>query len=165
MTYNRQLLFRIRALLILFIIGLIFSFQMILFVEPEIVWISKTFGTESTLGQFLPAVAQWVEVLELSITDTYAKYPAIAYCMDYLALSQLVIALFIAGAVKDPVKNIWIINAALLSCIIMLPFAYLSGCIRGIPTFLTTVDASFAILGIIPLLIAKYYIKAIVDSK
>ena len=134
---------------------------MILFVEPEIVWINETFGTQSSFGQSLPAVGQWIEVLELSITDTYDKYPAIAYCMDYLALSQLVIAIFIAGAIKDPARNIWIINASLMSCIIMIPFAYLSGHFRGIPSFWVTVDSSFAIAGIIPLLIAKHYINII----
>ena len=165
MAEKNTYLFWARVWLIVFIAGLLFSFQMILFVEPEITWISDHFGQSSRFGQALPAVGAWVDVLEESVTETYSKYPAMAYCMDYLALSQLVIALFIAGAVKDPVKNAWVVRAAMIACIVMIPFAFASGYVRQIPFFWVTLDSSFAMLGIIPLLIARRCIRKLRQSQ
>ena len=63
------------------------------------------------------------------------------------------------GQLKDPVKNIWVIEFGIIACVLVVPFAIIFGQIREIPYFWTMVDSSFGVLGITPLLIVRRLIK------
>jgi hypothetical protein len=51
----------------------------------------------------------------------------------------------------DPVRNIWILQAGLIACGLVLPLALICGPIREIPLGWRLIDCSFGILGAIPL--------------
>ena len=68
-------------------------------------------------------------------------------------------AVLFAGAMRDPVRNTWIVDFGLICCAAIIPLAVICGPIRGIPLFWTAVDCSFAPGAAIPLWIARRAIQ------
>ena len=85
----------------------------------------------------------------------------LAYGFDWLAFAHIVIAMAFIGPLKDPVKNKWIIDWAILACLAVLPLAFIAGTIRHIPIFHILIDCSFGIIGLIPLIICRNMIRAL----
>ena len=83
----------------------------------------------------------------------------LAYGFDWLAFAHIVIAMAFIGPLKDPVKNKWIIDWAILACLAIIPLAFIAGPIRHIPIFHILIDCSFGVIGLIPLLICRKMIK------
>ena len=83
----------------------------------------------------------------------------LAYGYDWLAFAHIVIAMAFIGPFKEPVKNVWIIDWAMLACIAIIPLAFIAAPIRHIPYYHILIDCSFGLIGIIPLLICKRWIN------
>jgi hypothetical protein len=81
-----------------------------------------------------------------------------SYGTDWLAFAHLVIAVAFIGPLKDPVRNIWVIQFGMYACLMVIPLALLCGPIRQIPFYWRIIDCSFGVLGIIPLFICYKYI-------
>ena len=64
-------------------------------------------------------------------------------------------AMLFIGVYQHPVRNRWIIQWAIITCIGVLPLAFIAGSIRGIPFFHILIDCSFGIVGLIPLFIIQ----------
>jgi hypothetical protein len=43
------------------------------------------------------------------VVETGARYPFIAYGFDWLAFAHIVLGILFLGAIRDPVRNIWVI--------------------------------------------------------
>jgi hypothetical protein len=93
------------------------------------------------------------------LTETYRTYPFIPYGTDWLAFAHIAIAIAFIGPLRDPVKNIWVIEFGMIACVLIVPTALICGSIRGIPLFWRLIDCAFGIIGIIPLWICRRYIK------
>jgi hypothetical protein len=52
---------------------------------------------------------------------------------------------------KDPVKNIWVLEFGMIACVMVLPFAFIAGGLRGLPIWWRLIDCSFGVFGFIPL--------------
>lgn len=91
--------------------------------------------------------------------DTLNKYPFLFYGTDWLGFAHILLGILFIGPFKDPVKNIWVIEFGIIACILVVPFAFICGPMRGIPLFWTLVDCSFGVLGIIPLLLVRKHIQ------
>ena len=83
----------------------------------------------------------------------------LAYGYDWLAFAHIVIAMAFIGPLKDPVKNSWIIDWAILACLAVIPLAFIAGPIRQIPMFHILIDCSFGVFGLLPLIICRRMIK------
>ena len=57
------------------------------------------------------------------------------YGTDWLAFGHIVIAVCFAGVIRDPIKNIWVVEFGMISCVLVIPLALICGHIRGIPFF------------------------------
>jgi hypothetical protein len=95
----------------------------------------------------------WIDKVLHALTDTYARYPFIAYGTDWLAFAHLVIAVAFYGPFRDPVRNIWVIQFGIIACLGVIPLAAIAGTIRGIPLGWQLIDMSFGVIGLIPLVI------------
>lgn len=104
-------------------------------------------------------LSNWITTIQIGINDTWPKYPFIAYGTDWLAFAHIVIGMAFIGVYKDPVRNIWIIQWGMLSCLAVIPLAFICGPIRDIPWFHIFIDCSFGILGLIPLYFVLKLIK------
>lgn len=140
---------KIRFYLILFFLGILFGLHTVVFVEIETAFFVKYLGPDTFMENALPVISAWIETLHTSITESYSAYPVMAYCMDWLSYACVVFALFIIGAIKDPVRNIWIIQVYMMACILATLLPFIVGPLRGIPVFWRFVDGSFGIMGFI----------------
>ena len=69
------------------------------------------------------------------------------------------IAVAFWGPLRDPVRNVWVVQFGMIACAAIVPLAVICGPIRGIPPWWTLIDISFGVLGIIPLLVAYRLIR------
>lgn len=120
--------------------------------QTELDWLSR---------QHLPAsLAGWVNQVDIAVRATNEQFPQLAYGTDWLAFAHIVIALAFIGPFKDPIKNIWVIEWAMICCIAVFPLALIAGPVRHIPFFHRVIDCCFGLLGLIPLIVVRKKIKA-----
>lgn len=147
------LLTKIRVLIIFFMIALILSGVTAFPVETELRWLLNH-------AALVPNFAKdWLQNVFAALEETNSKYPMLAYGFDWLAFAHIVIAMAFIGPLKDPIKNKWIIDWAILSCFAVFPLAFICGPIRQIPMFHIIIDCAFGVIGLIPLIICRKMIK------
>jgi hypothetical protein len=108
---------------------------------------------------FPPFVPEWTAHVHEGLKATYAAYPFVGYGTDRLAFGHFVVAIFLFGALVDPVRNIWVIRASMIACTLVVPTALICGAVRGIPLWWRAIDSSFGIVGLIPLWLAARMIR------
>jgi len=151
MTNKIALQRRIRFLLIFFIFVLSAAGLTAIPLRWELALLNEWFGTNSFLSQVLPSMAEWISRVDDSVQNGYGQYPLLAYGTDWLAFAHIAIAVAFIGPLRDPIKNIWVIEFGMIACVLIIPWALIFGVVRDIPLFWTWIDMSFGIIGIIPL--------------
>lgn len=143
---------RIRWLLLVFMAGLVLSGATAIPLETELRWLTSWVGGGSVAGG-------WLLKIRDALIETNAKYPFIAYGTDWLAFGHFAIAVAFVGALRNPIRNVWVIEFGMIACVMVVPYALFMGGLRGIPIEWRLVDCSFGILGIIPLWYCRRLIK------
>src|SRR6187551_2532788 len=110
-----KLITKIRLMILFFMFALIISGATAMPAETGLRWLMQY---KDMMPQKL---GDWLQTCYLALADTNNKYPFLAYGYDWLAFAHFVIALSFIGPLKDPVKNIWIIDWQLLCCVAVLP--------------------------------------------
>jgi hypothetical protein len=75
----------------------------------------------------------------------------LAYGTDWLAFAHIVIAVFFIGPLVDPVRNVWVLRAGIIACLLVIPLALICGALRQIPFGWRLIDCSFGVVGVIQL--------------
>ena len=75
-------------------------------------------------------------------------------------LVNIVIAVFFIGPLIDPVRNVWVLRAGIIACVLVIPLALICGALRQIPFGWRLIDCSFGAIGVIPL----YYCLKLVTT-
>jgi hypothetical protein len=145
---QQQLLTRIKTYIWIIIIGLFISGATAFSLETELAYFYKHANV------FPAEMKSWLTTIYEAICATNAKYPYLSYGTDWLAFAHLVLAILFVGPLKDPVKNIWVIQFGMIACVLIFPLAFIAGPIRHIPLFWRFVDCSFGAIGIVPLWLA-----------
>jgi len=101
----------------------------------------------------------WLNTVYEAVKNTNQAYPWLSYGTDWLAFAHIMLALLFIGPLRDPVKNIWVIEFGMIACVAIFPLAFIAGGIRGIPVFWQLIDCSFGVIGIIPLYLSYTTIK------
>jgi len=158
MPTHDQLLRSIRFWLAIFLAGLLFSGITAFPLVHETALLTRIDATIH-LGDYLPALNNWVLYVYGALVDASVRYPFLAYGTDWLAFGHMVIGAAFLGAWKDPVRNRWLITWGLIACASVIPFAFIAGPARGIPVCWSLIDCSFGVLGCIPLLIIRSRIR------
>ncbi len=160
MSREEALLRRIRRWLWLFIVGLVLSGVTAFPLGWELDLLRRTVAAPwSPLPVLWPAMVAWIGRVNAGLQETYRLYPFMAYGTDWLAFAHLVIAIAFAGALRDPVRNRWIIEWGMIACALVIPLALICGPLRGIPPFWMAIDCSFGVFGIIPLYLVRRDIR------
>lgn len=149
----------IRCWLIFFIIGLLISGITAFPLVWELEILNNFFGVGSSTEKVFPHLSEWISKVYFGLKATDAQYPFIAYGTDWLAFAHIILAILFIGPYINPQKNIWVIEFGIISCLLVLPLAFICGPIRGIPFFWILIDCSFGVIGIIPLLVVRTKIK------
>lgn len=135
----------IRRWIIFFMIALVISGLTAVPLEWGTAWLS---GITASWGE---PWAAWSAYAAEAVAHVAATYPFLFYGTDWLAFAHVVIALAFVGPYRDPLRNRWVIQWGLWCCVLVLPLAFLWAPVRGIPFFWCCIDASFGVLGAIPL--------------
>lgn len=101
----------------------------------------------------------WINTIYIALKTTNQHFPFLSYGTDWLAFAHLVIAVAFIGPLKDPVRNIWVIEFGMIACVMIFPLAFIAGTIRNIPIYWRLIDCSFGVIGFIPLYYCKINIK------
>jgi len=157
-TRQRVLLRRTRAILIFFVVGLVASGLTAFPLQWELDVLSRLVGiTPDVPPKDYSPLQLWIALIHAGLDDIYARYPFMAYGTDWLAFAHIVIGIAFVGAVRDPVRNLWVITWGMIACVLVVPLALVCGPLRGIPFYWQLIDCSFGVLGIIPLWLARRY--------
>jgi len=151
-----QLTRRIRVLLVVFMAGLVLAGLTAIPTRTELNALARFMGASSTdTPQTTTGILRWVVRVRNALDDAYGKYPFLAYANDWLAFGHFVIALAFLGALRDPVRNVWVVEWGMMACVAVVPMALIFGPLRDIPFYHQLVDCSFGVFGIIPLWLCR----------
>ena len=137
--------------------GLILSGITAFPLEYELGWLARWFPADPASHSGL---ALWIQTVHVGLQTTYSQYPWVAYGTDWLAFAHIIIAIFFIGPFIDPVRNIWVLQAGMIACLLVLPLAFVCGPVRQIPFGWRCIDCSFGLVGIVPL----YYVWRLTRS-
>jgi hypothetical protein len=130
-----------------------------LFVSGVTVWpalpelklaVSILWGDAAPIGALHAFILKAIEGLEYM----EEHYPFMLYAHDWLAFAHIVLAILFAGAIRDPVRNIWVVQAGLIMCALIPVLAIFAIPARALPPFWFWIDFAFAPCAALPLWIA-----------
>jgi hypothetical protein len=148
---NRSLLRRIRWCLGFFMVGLVLSGVTAFPLQGELRLLDNSLSGANGNSMLLSNLAYWIHTVHEGVETTYAQYPWMAYGTDWLAFAHIIIAIFFIGPFLHPVRNIWVLQAGMAACVLVIPLALICGAFRHIPFGWRLIDCSFGIIGIVPL--------------
>jgi hypothetical protein len=142
---------RAKRMLGLIVFGLVVSGVTIWPAVPELKMVVRiVWGNGESTGVLHDFLLKAVKGLE----SVEANYPFMLYAHDWLAFAHIVLAILFAGAIRDPVRNVWIVQCGLIMCALVPVLAGICIPIRGLPLVWFWVDFSFAPAAALPLWIA-----------
>ena len=159
---------RIRALTWLFILGLVLSGATAIQLEAEVNWLVQWTGAKELVAApgstNAPAWANWLVRIQSALHDAATQHPMLFYGTDWLAFGHFVIAIAFIGALRDPVRNRWLFDFALMACVLVIPYAMLFGAARGIPFWWRLIDSSFGVIGFVPVWCCRKWARELEGS-
>jgi len=150
---------RIRALLAFFIIALVVSGATAIPLEAGGRLLLAFSGPGTWLAKFWPPWGNWVGYVAEGIAATAAHYPFMFYGADWLAFGHFAIAIAFIGPLRDPQRNIWVVELGIIVSLLVIPMALIFGPLRGIPFWWRLIDCSFGVGGLVVLLPAYVLIR------
>lgn len=154
---------RIKWLTWFFIIGLFLSGATAIPLVTELDWLVKLTGAhqwvEAAASTNAPVWATWLIKVQTVLQETSDKTPILFYGADWLAFGHFMIALVFVGALRDPIRNRWLFDFGLIACVLVIPYAFVFGGLRGIPFWWRLIDCSFGVFGFIPLWFCNKWAK------
>ena len=156
---------RIKWLTWFFIIGLVVSGATAIPLVTELKWIVQFSGarqlTETPASTNPPFWATWLIKIQQSLSENSEKHSFLFYGTDWLAFGHFVIAIAFIGALRDPIRNRWLFDFGLIACLLVIPFAFVCGGLRGIPVWWRLIDCSFGVAGFVPLWLCRKWSREI----
>jgi hypothetical protein len=145
---------QIRIMLVFFIVALMLSGATAIPVVREL---------EIMLSWLPPGgiVSNWLQKVYDALAVVNSNFPFLLYGYDWLAFGHFAIAVSFFGPLRNPVKNIWVIEFGMIACALIIPYAFACSLMRGIPLGWTLIDCSFGVFGFIPLWICHKKIVAL----
>ncbi|MHC4060125.1 MAG: hypothetical protein ACYSUC_00835 [Planctomycetota bacterium] len=105
------------------------------------------------VGSLFPSVTYWVTLIQEASIETKEKYPFMLYGTGWVGFAHLVMVIACLGPLRDPVKNIWVLQFGLIGCILMIPMTLITGVVRSLPWFWQLFDCAIGLTGAIVFLI------------
>jgi hypothetical protein len=147
---------KIKLLTGLFIVALVFSGVTAIPLELELDVLAKIFGASNlSPDQATSGFVKWILKVREGLHQTNAQFPFMAYGTDWLAFGHIAIAIAFIGALRNPVRNVWLFDFGMIACVLIVPWAFVFGGLRGIPIYWRLIDCSFGIFGFVPLWFCK----------
>jgi hypothetical protein len=147
---------------VFFIFGLVVSGATAIPIPTQLEAGVRLLGEDLRAGGAIPeGMAEWLRTLRDGIRATSDRAPFMFYGTDWLAFGHFMIALVFVGAVKDPLRNRWLFRFGMLACAAVPVWAFVFGAIRGIPVWWRLVDASFGVVGFVPMWLCDRWMRIV----
>lgn len=150
---------RVQVLLLLFIVILVGGGLTMLFLKSELALLAAKAAAPGSMLQTYPALAQTIVSAHQGVSDVYANYAGFAYCMDWLGLFHILLAIFFLKPLINPEGHDWIIHAGIIISVLITFMPFLSGSFRGIPLYWQLSDGSLGVVCLIDLWFCAKYLK------
>ena len=141
---------RIYALTSLMIVGLVIGGVTAIPLKTEVDLLARAFNVTDD---------SWLASVREAFGAVDAKYPFLFYGTDWLAFAHIVIAVAFVGALRHPIRNRWLFDFGLIACAMVIPYALIMGAVREIPIWWRVIDCAFGILGAVPMLLCRRYVR------
>lgn len=148
----------IRRWLLFFIVCLVISGATAIPVVTELEFATRMMPRGTAIGD-------WLDNVYMAVVKQQQEAPFLAYGYDWLAFAHFVLAILFIGPLKDPVRNVWVIEFGMIACALVIPYALIAGYMRGLPFWWRLVDCSFGVIGFIPLLIVRRKIDRLEEEE
>lgn len=142
---EKKLRAKIRYYILFFIVGLVLSGITAFPIETQLSIVNNN------LSIFPEFLRNWISIVYNAVKTTNKNFPYLSYGTDWLAFAHLVIAVVFIGPLRDPVRNIWVVQFGMIACCMVFPLALIMGNIREIPFYWQIIDCCFGVFGFIPL--------------
>lgn len=153
---------RIRAWTIVFMLGVVLSGLTAIPISTQLDVAVRLLGEDLSGGGAIPPhISAWLHTVRDGIRETHTRAPFMFYGTDWLAFGHFIIALAFVGAVRDPVRNRWLFQFGMAACAVVPLWAFVFGHIRGVPLWWRMVDASFGIIGLVPMWLCNRWTRAL----
>jgi len=156
---------RVRNILVFFLLGFVISGLTAFPIRWEIAHLQRFIGVDTFMEGLYSPMAQWISYVHRGITDINQEQIFIFYLTDWLAFAYILIGLAFVGPLRDPVRNIWVVEWAMILFVLAIPLIFISAPIRGIPFFWRVIDCSFGVVGFTLLWVCRKYIKQMEEAK
>jgi hypothetical protein len=151
---------RLKFLTWLFIFGLFISGVTAIPLCSEVDALAAALGAGPASGGSPPAgLTGWLLTVRDALRAVDHAHPFLFYGTDWLAFGHFAIALAFVGALRDPVRNVWLFTFGMMACVLVIPYALVFGAVRGIPVWWRLIDCSFGVFGFIPLWFCRKWAK------
>jgi hypothetical protein len=147
-TQAQTLAARIRLILVLFIAGLVLSGLTAFPLTKEVALLHQWLASPALRPVAPEWLVEWIDRVYEGLVWAGARYPFLAYGTDWLAFAHIVIGIGFVGAVREPVRNAWVIDAGIIASALVFPLALTMGHVREIPFGWQLVDCSFGAAGL-----------------
>lgn len=160
MEAARHLKRQIQILVWIVIVGIVLSGVTAYPLEWELGQLASLCDSKDSNGE----LCSWIHRVHTGIKETNKHYPFISYGTDWLAFAHLVIALAFIRVLTDPIRNLWVVEWALITSLLVVPHALIAGHIREIPLFHQVIDCMFGVIAAPLLFLIRSRIKRYADS-
>jgi hypothetical protein len=157
---------RLRCALAFFIVALVLSGVTAFPLQQELQFVSAVRGIDR-MAPSAPANGfdRWILTVRDGLQESYTRHSWLAYGTDWLAFAHIAIAVFFVGAFIDPVRNVWVLQAGIIACVLVVPLALVWGGIRQIPFGWRLIDCSFGVFGCVPLFYCQRLARSLEKSQ
>ena len=146
-----QLRRRIDVCVWIIILGLVVSGATALPLQTELDAVARWLGAEKlSPEQASSEFVKWILIVRDALHVTYGKYPFLGYGTDWLGFAHFVIAIAFVGALRHPMRNVWLFTWGMIASVLIVPWAFITGEVRDIPVYWRLIDCSFGVGGFIP---------------
>jgi len=156
---------RVRIILVFFLVGFVISGLTAFPIRWEIAQLQRLIGANTFMEGLYSPMAHWISYVHRGLTNINQEQIFIFYLTDWLAFAYILIGIAFLGPLRDPVRNIWIIEWAMILFVLAIPLIFISAPIRGIPSFWRLIDCSFGVFGFVLLWVCRKYIKQMEKAK
>jgi hypothetical protein len=160
---KRITLLKCRWVLGFFMFALVMSGLTAFPLERELELLTSMRGLNQVSPLDAHGLDRWLLVVRDGLRESYGKFPWLAYGTDWLAFAHVVLAIFFIGPFIDPVRNVWVLKAGVIACVLVIPVAMGCGYVRQIPFGWRLIDCSFGVFGVVPLVYCLRLTKELDD--
>jgi hypothetical protein len=150
---------RVLACTWIIIIGLVVSGATALPLQTELDLLARWLHAGLAPEQATSGLVRWILIVRDALHDTYARHPFMGYGTDWLAFAHFVIAIAFFGALKHPARNIWLFTFGMIASVLIIPWALITGEVRGIPLAWRLIDCSFGVGAFLPCWLAHRWTR------